>query len=250
MELGNLVDLADSLSEYIDNDIMDKCYTLLHCIRHFKKAISKGTMNKIRNILMKADSHTFIEIYYRGNILSEKLNMYLNLEEHGAFGISPGSDIIQILDHLLGERRNINALDLGSGNGFSTFIISNSVEHVTGVEMNSDLYEESMNCLLDLSNCHKVDMNRISFMQSDFFDIDFSLFSFIYIYWPFDDKEKSFWEKETSRRLENKIMKEAVPCTIIVALLPGTEEKDLFPQLKSIPLNLDTLLTVVKAYCV
>lgn len=216
MELGNLVDLADSLSEYVDNDMMDKCYTILDCISHLKKTGSEELMNKVQDVLMKTDSQTFIEIYYRGNVLSKKLSMYLNLDEHGAFGISPGSDIVQILVYLLGERQNINALDLGSGNGFSTFIISNRVEHVTGVEMNSELYEESMNCLKDLVDCRKVDKNKIRFIQADFFDIDFSPFSVIYIYWPFDDKEKSFWEKETSRRLENKIMIEAAPGTIIV----------------------------------
>lgn len=166
-------------------------------------------IDKIQGILMKADSHTFIEIYYRGGVLSKKLKMYLNMDEYGAFGISQGSDIIQILDHLLGESQNINVLDLGSGNGFSTYIISNRVERVTGVEINAELYEESINCLKDLASCHKVDESKICFIQSDFFDIDFNPFSFIYIYWPFDDKEKSFWEKEVSRRLEKKVIKEA-----------------------------------------
>lgn len=248
MELGNLADLADSLSEYFDDDIMDKCYTILDCISHFRNMSREECMDKIHDILMKSDSHTFIEIYYRGGILSKKLKMYLNMDEYGAFGISQGSDIIQILDCLLGESQNINSLDLGSGNGFSTCIISNRMKRVTGVEINSELYEESISCLRDLADCNKVDENKISLIQSDFFDIDFNPFSFIYIYWPFNDREKSFWEKEVARRLENKIIKESAPGTIIAVLIPGTEEKDIFPGLESIPLNIDSVQSVVKAY--
>lgn len=32
MELGNLTDLADSLSEYFNDGIMDKCYTILDSV--------------------------------------------------------------------------------------------------------------------------------------------------------------------------------------------------------------------------
>lgn len=248
MELANLTDLADSLSEYFDDDNIDKCYTILDCINHFKSISCDEHTGKIWDILMKSDSHTFIEIFYRGGVLSEKLKMYLDMDEYGTFGISQGSDIIQILDHLLGESQHINLLDLGSGNGFSTCIISNRVERVTGVEINSELYEESINCLKDLAGYNKVDENKICFIHSDFFDIDFSPFSFIYIYWPFDDREKSFLEKEVSRRLEKKIIKETLSGTKIVVLIPGTEEKDIFPELERIPLNLDRVLSVAKAY--
>lgn len=96
---------GNSLSEYLDKSIMDKCYTILDCIRYF-----------------------------------------------------------------------------------STCIISNRVDHVTGVEINSELFEESINCLKDLKGYNKVD--------------------------------------EVSRRLEEKLIKETASGTRILVLIPGTEEKD------------------------
>ncbi|MCX7920844.1 MAG: class I SAM-dependent methyltransferase [Clostridia bacterium] len=247
-EFGNLQNLADSLSEYADDELIKKCYAILDCIRYFKERNCNEDIEKVWSILKDADNHSFIEIYYKSGVLLRRLKMYLNMGEYGAFGISQGSDILQILDFLLQDRTDMKALDLGSGNGFSTCIISNKVQSITGVEINSELYQESICCLTDLARYNKVDQNKITFVQSDFFDIDFKPFSLIYIYWPFDDKDKSLWEKEISSRLEQKIIKESEPGTLIVALIPGIDEKELFPRLKSIPFDVDTVLSTVKIY--
>ena len=240
-EYQNLTDLADALSEYVEEERMSECGNLLLLISRTRATPcvqqGEGDTEWIANLLNGADRHVYIEIYYRRGVLIGRLQMNMDLGEYGAFGISRGSDLLQMAASALSDGSGGNALDLGSGNGFSTFVLSGMMDSVTGVELNRGLYNESLAALSDLTEAGMADRVKVSFVNADFFDIDFSPYSFIYIYWPYDDKEKHSWEERTRKRLEQKLLTECKSGTIVAVMVPGINEKRLFPALKRLPVE-------------
>lgn len=243
---GNLQDLADALSEYIDIPATHRCSALLEAIRALRA--HKISRRKIKHALGRAENTVFVEIHYRKEIMMNRLHMYRDLGQQGAFGISRGSDMIQLMDILLEDQNGVLALDLGSGNGFSTFALSQKVAHVTGVEIDAGLYQESLICLQALSRKRKIEASKIRFIHADFFDMDFSPYTFIYIYWPYEHPNKQLWEQNLRTKLAHKINMEAKPGTLITAFIPGMGEKHLFPGLKRVLLDTGSISTVVEVY--
>lgn len=245
-EWGNLRDLADSLAEYVEAVPMRKCYGILEAIQRYR-------VGHIREAAVKLALHhlgndAYIEMHYRKGILLNRLHMYLDLGRHGAFGISCGSDIVQVTNSLLQGRKHVRALDVGSGNGFSTMVLSSLVEQVTGVEIHAGLYHESQICLRELAALHRVDRHKIQFIQANFLTIDFSPYALFYIYWPYDDAEKIVWEQDIRAKLQKKLIKEAQPGALIVAMVPGADERCLFPKLERLLLDTGPLLSTVEVY--
>lgn len=245
-EWGNLRDLADTLAEYVEAVPMGKCYDILETVQHIQ--VGRIHQTAVTLALRCIESNAYIEIYYRKGILLNQLHMYLDLGRHGAFGISRGSDIIQVVHLLLQGRKHVRALDLGSGNGFSTMVLSHLVAQVTGVELYAGLYQESLLCLRELDALHRVDRNKIRFVHADFLAVDFSSYALFYIYWPYDDDEKDAWEQDIRARLQMKLIQEAQPGALIVAMIPGADGKDLFPKFERLPLNTGPLLSTVEVY--
>ena len=100
--------------------------------------------------------------------------------------------------------------------------------------MNKLLADESLDIIKNLSEKKRINEDSIKIINDDFFNIDLSPYSLIYICWPFDNQEKKEFEEEMRVNLGIKLIAEAKKGTKIIVFIPGMDEKDIFPRLKKI----------------
>lgn len=234
-EYDNLFDLLDSLSEFIEPLQYKRCHSMLNLVKQYRE--SRFTIQDTAAILKVIPKSMYIDIFFKSKILSIQLTMDIDCGKYGAFALSQGSDIINLCRILGNKISESSAIDLGSGNGFSTFLLSQFVHDITGIEINEKLYNESLSSHKTLLARDKVEKNCITFTNSDFFATDLSPFALIYIYWPYDVKEKEEYDKEARLKLEEKIIKESKAGTLIVACVSGMTAKCIFPLLTEVNIS-------------
>jgi hypothetical protein len=233
-EYNNLKDLYDSLIFSLDKNKLMLCFKLLKAVKYFRGHDSQVNRCIIKSILLKCDDFMFVNIHFRAGIITKKLSMYHDFLRTGAFGYSPAMDLIKYLQILSPDLKNESIIDLGSGNGLPVCLFSQIINNVTGVEMNKLLVDESLEIINNLSEQKRINSHSIKIIHDNFFNIDLSPYTLIYICWPFDDPDKGQYEEEMRVNLSIKIMAEAKKNTKIIVFIPGMDEKNIFPRLKKI----------------
>jgi hypothetical protein len=233
-EYNNLKDLYESLIFSLDKNKLLLCLKIIKAVKYFREHNTPVNKYVVNSIFLRCDDFMYVNIYFRAGIITGKLSMYHDFLRVGAFGYSPAMDLIKYLQELSSNLKNESIIDLGSGNGLPVCLFSQIIDNVTGVELNKLLVDESLDIIKNLSEKKRINEGSIKIINDDFFNIDLSPYSLIYICWPFDNQEKKEFEEEMRVNLSIKLIAEAKKGTKIIVFIPGMDEKDIFPRLKKI----------------
>lgn len=246
VNLNHLKAIYDDLRESIDEKELILCKKILGELESFSGTQADNLM-PYREAFNSADNVAYIDIYYRKSVLLGESMQYKDNKEYGAFAASD-TFVIMSISGLFLTKGDEQVLDLGSGNAKAVNLFSQKAGHVTGIEADDEVFEEGLRCIEDLAGAGRVDRRKITLINSDFFEEDFSKYNLIYIYWPFDNPKKRKIEEGVRARLEEKLLKEMKPGSILVVCMPGMGSKELFPGLKRVEVDEDLVPLNVRIY--